>query len=86
MLHANDSFNSKLVKLEELVGLCIRTPLNLMVTVGDNTQVLVSSLPDRLFQLFYKFISPALPPEYGVIYLHGEFIHCEASDQTRDIS
>ena len=60
MLHANDSFNSKFVELEELVGLsshstgacsgCIRTPLELMVTVGDNTQVVVSAncftLPD----------------------------------------
>ena len=55
MLHANDSFNSKLVGLEELVGLsshstgafsgCIRIPLELMVAVGDNTQVLVSSVP-----------------------------------------
>ena len=80
MLHANDSFNSKLVELEELVGLsshstgalsgCIKTPLELMVTVGDNTQVLVSSLPDRLFQLFlfYKFVSPALP---GIVQLSG---------------
>ena len=76
MLHANDSFNSKLVELEELVSLsshstgvlsgCIRTPLELMVTVGDNTQVLVSSLPDRLFQLLYKLISPALP---GIVQL-----------------
>lgn len=54
MLHVNDSFNSKLLEFEELVGRsshstgefsgCKRTPVELMVTVGESTQGLVSLL------------------------------------------
>ena len=71
MLHANDSFNSKLVELEELVDLsshstgalsgCIKTPLELKVTVGDNTQLLVSSLPDCLFNPIVLVLQIRLP-------------------------
>ena len=62
MLDANDSFNSKLVGLEELVGAfsgCIRIPLELMVAVGDMSYPSVGIISATSMIIYSNYSSTA---------------------------